>query len=145
MLSGDEILKLVEEKKIKIKPFIKENINPNSYNFTLSDEIFTYENYYLDSKKQNNLVKQVIPEEGFVLQQNEVYIAYTNEFFKSGQYLFEVDGRSSIGRLGIYVHLDTGLIERNFKGRLKLTIKASVPIRIYKNMEIGQISIYKSI
>ena len=67
ILTGSEIQKNVEEKKIIIDPFDRSRLNPNSYNFSLANKLLVYENYVLDAKKDNPVREIIIPEEGYTL------------------------------------------------------------------------------
>ena len=67
ILTGSEILKNYEEKKIVIDPFNKDHLNPNSYNFTLGKKLLVYNDYILDVKKENSFRELEIPAEGLPL------------------------------------------------------------------------------
>ena len=73
ILSGKEIVRHMGE-EIIIDPFDPKRVNPNSYNLTLSDELMVYDNYELDMKKRNEGTLLHIPEEGYVLQPNKLYL-----------------------------------------------------------------------
>ena len=139
MLSGEEIIKNVEDGKIVIRPFDKSNVNPNSYNLTLGDELIVYTDDVLDVKKKNNTKTIKIPDEGFILAPNTFYLAKTNEYTESEYFVPEISGRSSVGRIGLTVHLSSGFGDVGYKGAWTLQISSVVPTKIYKGMEIGQI------
>lgn len=139
MLSGIEILKQVELGNIEIIPFNKTQVNPNSYNLTLGKELFVYTETELDCAKINSGKSFVIPPEGFVLQPGEFYIANTNEYTKTHSFIPQISGRSSIGRIGLTVHLASGFGEVGFEGKWTLILSVLVPVRVYPDMQIGQI------
>lgn len=139
MLTGEEIIKEVENGNIIIEPFDKNNINPNSYNLTLSDELIVYTDDLLDCKKENNYRTIKIPKEGYILSPNTLYLAKTNEYTENEKYVPQISGRSSIGRVGLTVHLNAGFGAIGFKGNWTLGITCVTPTKIYPNMEIGQI------
>lgn len=138
ILSGKEILKHIG-KEIKIEPFDKNRINPNSYNLSLANELLVYDNYELDMKKQNTASKIEIPEEGLLLEPNKLYLGRTNEFTATDGYIPMLEGRSSTGRLGLFIHVTAGFGDVGFSGYWTLEIFCVQPIRIYPNVEICQI------
>ena len=142
MLSGEEILREIEEGNIVIKPFDKKLINPNSYNLHLGNELLVYKDDILDSKKENEVETIIIPEEGYVLEPNKLYLARTVEYTETDKYVPMLNGRSSIGRLGISIHVTAAFGDVGFKGTWTLEIFTLKPIRIYPNMEICQICYY---
>ena len=139
ILSGKEILKNVESKDIIIEPFDKSRVNPNSYNLTLSDELLVYENDLLDMKIPNETRLIKIPEEGLVLEPNKLYLGRTNEFTKTEKFVPMLEGRSSTGRLGLFIHVTAGFGDIGFAGYWTLEIFCVQPIKIYPNTQICQI------
>lgn len=139
MLTGPEILKQVKKGKIKIEPFNEKNLNPNSYNITLNDELLVYDCDILDVKKSNPTKKIKIPKSGLVLEPGKLYLGRTNEYTETDDFVPCIDGRSSVGRLGLFIHVTAGFGDVGFKGTWTLEIQCIQPIRIYPNLEIGQI------
>ena len=139
ILSGKEILKNIKEKKIVIEPFDESKVNPNSYNLTLSDELLVYENDLLDMKIPNKTKKIKIPEEGLILEPNKLYLGRTNEFTKTEKFVPMLEGRSSTGRLGLFIHVTAGFGDIGFAGYWTLEIFCVQPIKIYPNTQICQI------
>lgn len=139
MLSGEEILKEVENGNIVIEPFDKKNLNPNSYNITLADELLVHTEDVLDCKKDNPTKKIKIPKEGYTLVPNTLYLARTNEYTENENFACQISGRSSVGRIGLTVHLSAGCGDAGFKGNWTLCITCVTPTKVYPNMEIGQL------
>jgi len=139
MLSGKEILKQIKKKNIVIEPFNEKRINPNSYNVTLNKTLLVYDCEVLDMKKNNPTKEIIIPEEGFILEPNKLYLGRTNEYTETNCFVPCIDGRSSIGRLGLFVHVTAGFGDVGFKGTWTLEIQCIQPVKIYPNVEIGQI------
>lgn len=104
ILSGDEIQQRIGT-DIEISPFTPENINPNSYNLTLHDEVMTYEEVVLDMRKNNRVRNLRIPESGLVLEPNRLYLGRTVEHTTTHNLVPMIEGRSSIGRLGLFLSL----------------------------------------
>ena len=138
LLSGKEIEKRIG-KEIIIEPFNKEQLNPNSYNLRLHNELLVYEEQVLDMKKANATKKIYIPEEGLVLEPNRLYLGRTVEHTKTDKYAPMLEGRSSVGRLGLFVHVTAGFGDVGFSGYWTLEIFCVQPVKIYPNMEICQI------
>ena len=143
ILSGIKIEEEVREGRITILPYDKSNINPNSYNYTLGDYVKVYKNNVLDSKKKEETEIIEIPDEGLVLEVNKVYLGFTKEIIGSDHYVPIITGRSSTGRLGLFVQITSDLVDVGFKGNLTLQLHATQPVRIYKGMKIGQITFWK--
>ncbi len=139
MLSGQEIIEAVERGDITIKPFNKEQVNPNSYNLTLGQELYVYSDGILDSKKKNKLNKITIPDDGYILSPNEIYLALSNEYTENQVYVPQMSGRSSIGRVGLMVHSNAGGGSIGFNGKWLFNITCLVPTKVYKDMQIGQL------
>ena len=138
ILSGKEIQRHIG-KEIIIEPFDQSRVNPNSYNLTLHNELLVYENHELDMKKLNPTNRITIPEEGLVLEPNRLYLGRTNEFTKTEGFVPMLEGRSSTGRLGLFIHVTAGFGDVGFAGYWTLEIFCIQPIRIYPNAEICQI------
>ncbi len=143
ILTGSEILKNVEEKKIVIDPFNVNQLNPNSYNFTLGNKLIVYNDYVLDAKKQNNIREIEIPEEGVTLAPGIVYLAHTKEVLGSDFFVPIIRGRSSIGRLGLFVNITADLIDLGAICQLTLQLSAVQPVIIYPGMQIGQVTFWR--
>ncbi|MBQ4558333.1 MAG: dCTP deaminase [Clostridia bacterium] len=144
ILTGTEIFKQVQKNKITISPFCKKNVNPNSYNVELGDYLKVYEEEILDSKKKLKTITIPIPDEGLVLQPNKIYLGYTKEVIGSNHFVPTLTGRSSTGRLGLFVQITADLVDIGFKGNLTFQLHAVQPLRIYKGMKIGQIMFWKT-
>lgn len=138
ILSGLEVEKLIG-KEIFIDPYTPQQLNPNSYNLRLHHELLVYEDKVLDMKKDNPVRKIIIPEEGLVLEPGLLYLGRTVETIKTEHHVPKLEGRSSIGRLGIMVHLTAGLGNIGSTGFWTLEIACIQPVRIYPNVAICQI------
>ncbi len=138
ILSGREIKRHIG-KEIVIEPFDEKRVNPNSYNLTLSNELLVYQNDVLDMKKPNPVSKIMIPEDGLILTPGKLYLGRTNEYTKTESYVPMLEGRSSTGRLGIFIHITAGFGDVGFAGYWTLEIFCVQPVKIYPNVEICQI------
>ena len=139
MLTGYEIERLVKKGTITIDPFNESNINPNSYNITLADTLKVYTNDVLDPKIDNPTKDVKIPEEGLILLPGNLYLGTTIENTGCSDYVMCIDGRSSLARLGMMVHLTAGFGDLGFRGHWTFEISVLHKLKIYPNMTIGQI------
>ena len=144
VLSDRQILECVKNGEIVIEPFDREKLGSNSYDVSLSKHLAVYESDILDAKKHNLIEHFEIPKDGFVLQPGELYLGSTIEYTESHKHLPILDGKSSVGRLGIDIHATAGIGDVGFCGYWTLEISVSKPVRIYESMPIGQI-IYHSV
>lgn len=138
MLSGKEIEKKLGS-EIIIEPFNRKQLNPNSYNLRLHNELLVYDEDILDMKKENKTKSIIIPEEGLVLEPGKLYLGRTIEYTETKNYVPMLEGRSSIGRLGLFIHVTAGFGDVGFKGYWTLEIFCVQPIRIYPSVEVCQI------
>lgn len=138
ILSGKEIKNRIG-KDIFIEPYSEKQLNPNSYNLKLHNELLIYEDEVLDMKKENKAKKIVIPDEGLLLEPGKLYLGRTIEFTKTENLVPMLEGRSSIGRLGLFIHITAGFGDVGFAGYWTLEIFCVQPIRIYSGVEICQI------
>jgi len=138
ILSGIEINNRLGN-DIIIDPFNSKQLNPNSYNLKLHDELLVYDSQVLDMKKKNSATKLTIPEEGLLLDSRKLYLGRTLEYTETHNLVPMLEGRSSIGRLGLFVHITAGFGDVGFKGYWTLEIFCVQPIKVYPKTEICQI------
>lgn len=138
ILSGLEIEKRIGD-SIFIEPFNRNQLNPNSYNLRLHNELMVYTDDVLDMKKLPSTQMITIPEEGYLLEPGRLYLGRTLEHTRSEGVVPMLEGRSSIGRLGLYIHVTAGFGDVGFSGFWTLEMHCIHPIRIYPGVEICQI------
>lgn len=138
ILSGKEIEKRIGT-DIIIDPFNPKQVGPNSYNLRLSHELMIYKSPVLDMKQKHTVESLRIPDDGFVLQPNTLYLARTMEYTKTENLVPMLEGRSSIGRLGLFIHITAGFGDVGFSGYWTLEMFCVHPIRVYAGIEICQI------
>ncbi len=124
---------------IKIEPYNEALINPNSYNLCLHDELLVYTETALDMRRPNATQKLRIPEEGLQLTPGRLYLGRTLEYTETRNLVPMLEGRSSVGRLGLFVHVTAGFGDVGFCGYWTLEISCIQPIRIYAGVQICQI------
>ena len=156
ILSGLKIAEEVKAGRIHISDFDEKRLNPNSYNLRLADELLVYKTEYrgtniygeciafnkgrvLDMKKENPYQTLTIQEDGLILEPNRLYLAHTMERTRTDCYVPMLEGRSSVGRLGIFIHATAGFGDVGFDGYWTLELSCVQPVRIYPGVEICQI------
>lgn len=138
ILTGKEIKKRLNQ-DIVIRPFNEDQLNPNSYNLRLHDELMIYKSDILDTKEKNETSTIIIPEDGYVLEPGQLYLARTEEYTETFGLVPMLLGRSSIGRLGITVHITSGFGDIGFCGYWTLQLTCIKKVKIYPHMKICQI------
>ena len=138
ILSGKEIERRIGG-DIVIDPFNEKRLNPNSYNLSLYNELLVYENKELDMKRENKAQLITIPDEGMLLEPNTLYLGRTVEYTETCNLVPMLEGRSSIGRLGVFIHVTAGFGDVGFKGFWTLEIFCVQPVKIYAGVQVCQI------
>ena len=131
-----------QQPRLAISPFDPGQLNPNSYNLRLSDKLLVYlcqNNERLDMAKDNPTRELTIPPEGMVLYPGELYLGATIEHTETYNLVPFIEGRSSVARLGLSIHLTAGFGESNFQGTWTLEMTVVYPLRVYAGVELCQI------
>lgn len=139
ILTDKKILESIEEGAIVIEPFKKECLGTNSYDVHLGKTLAVYRNRELDAKKHNEIDYFEIGEEGFLLQPGVLYLGVTEEYTETHNSVPFLEGKSSIGRLGIDIHATAGKGDVGFCNTWTLEISCVMPVRVYAGMPIGQL------
>jgi len=139
ILSDLEILSQIEKGNILLEPFNRSCLGSNSYDVHLGKYLATYNDEILDAKKHNLTTEFEIPEEGFVLMPGTLYLGVTMEYTETHAHVPFLEGKSSVGRLGIDIHATAGKGDVGFCNFWTLEISVSKPVRVYAGMPIGQI------
>lgn len=139
ILSGNEIAEQCRKGNIFIEDFDLARLGPNSYNLRLGKELLAYTEPILDPKHKNGYEELEIPEYGFLMTPGKIYLAQTMEYTKTDGFVPMLEGRSSVGRLGINIHATAGFGDVGFHGRWTLELSCVQPVKIYAGMEICQI------
>ncbi len=138
ILSGQQIRAQLGT-NIVIDPFDEARLNPNSYNLTLHNELMVYEEVELDMRKPNRVRRIEIPPDGLVVKPGQLFLGRTVERTETRNLVPMIEGRSSIGRLGLFVHVTAGFGDVGFRGYWTLEMFAVQPVRIYPGVPICQI------
>jgi dCTP deaminase len=138
ILTGQEIRRLLGD-SIIIDPFDESQLNPNSVNLRLHDELMVYEELVLDMKKPCRVRRVPIPPEGLVLAPHQLYLGRTMERTETHNFVPQIEGRSSVARLGLFVLVTAGFGDVGFSGYWTLPLFAAQPVRVYPGIPICQI------
>lgn len=143
ILSDKKILEGIANKDIVIEPFDRSNLGTNSYDVHLGRWLAIYKDHILDARKHNEIEHLEIPEEGFVLHPNTLYLGVTEEYTETHHAVPFLEGKSSVGRLGIDIHATAGKGDVGFCNTWTLEISCTHPVRVYAGMPIGQLIYFK--
>lgn len=144
ILTGPEITAAAVEGRVRISPFSPDQLNPNSYNVRLGRALLVYACDVIDAYRPNPTETITIGEPGYVLQPGELYLGHTLEEVGSDLYVPLLFGRSSVGRLGLFVEITAPIGDIGFHGQWTLMLSPVRPLRVYAGMEIGQIMFFVS-
>ncbi|WP_435600194.1 dCTP deaminase [Streptomyces sp. C10-9-1] len=144
ILTGPEITAAAHDGRLTISPFEFGQVNPNSYNVRLGHTLLTYTNAVIDAHQANPTTTVEIGEDGYVLQPGELYLGHTLERVGSDTFVPLLFGRSSVGRLGLFVEITAPIGDIGFHGQWTLMLSPIRPLRVYAGMKIGQIMFFVS-
>ena len=145
ILTGPEITRAVHDSEITLTPFDPAQVNPNSYNYRLSPTLKTITSPVSDPRAEPRVEAVEFGEDGLVLQPGIVYLGTTVEQIGSCRYVPSLIGRSSLGRLGLFLQISADLGQLGACHRWTLEIVATQPIRIYPRMIVGQVSFWVAV
>lgn len=129
----------MEKGDIKVEPYDRDCLGTNSYDVHLGKTLGVYVDSVLDAKKHNRIETFEIPEEGYVLTPDNFYLGVTHEYTETLKHVPFLEGKSSVGRLGIDIHATAGKGDVGFCNYWTLEISVKKPVRIYAGMPIGQL------
>lgn len=139
ILSDSHILQAMKRRAIVIKPFRRSNLGSNSYDVHLGKVLAMYEDEILDARRHNRVRYFKIPKNGLTLVPSKLYLGVTKEYTETHEYVPFLEGKSSIGRLGIDIHATAGKGDVGFSNYWTMEISVRQPVRIYAGMPIGQL------
>ncbi len=139
ILSDTRILEEMAKGTIVIDPFDREHLGSNSYDVHLGKNLAVYKNEVLDARVHNEVDYLSIPPEGLILLPHKFYLGVTQEYTETHHHVPFLEGKSSIGRLGIDIHATAGKGDVGFCNTWTLEISVKQPVRIYAGMPIGQL------
>lgn len=139
ILTDKEILASIERGDILIEPYRPEALGTNSYDVHLGKWLALYNDEVLDARRHNQITTFEIPPEGYILTPARFYLGVTLEYTETHKHVPFLEGKSSIGRLGIDIHATAGKGDVGFCNHWTLEISVKQPIRVYAGMPVGQL------
>ncbi|MCS7188177.1 MAG: dCTP deaminase [Bacteroidia bacterium] len=139
ILSDKQILAAIEKREIHIEPFRREALGSNSYDVHLGPYLRVYATPVLDARRAHSSSLIKIPPKGLFLIPGVLYLGVTEEYTESHAYVPFLEGKSSIGRLGIQIHATASKGDVGFCNHWTLEISVLHPVKIYAGMPIGQL------
>lgn len=143
ILSGNKIKEEVKNGNISIYPFEENMLNPNSYNYHLGDTILEIEDEVIDPHVKCKTKEIKLSNNGYLLKPNKLYLASTKEKIGSKKYVTQLIGRSSTGRLGLFLQVTAPLGHVGCNHCWTLELRVVMPLRVYPNMRIGQVTFWR--
>jgi dCTP deaminase len=150
ILSDQDIVKRIRSKSLIVSPFTKTNLQPSTLDLRLDPNVLVFDNYsiaVIDVAKPINVSRKVkVGSDGFIIHPGEFILGSTIEHFSIPTDLAaKVEGRSSLGRLGLVIHATAGYIDPGFSGNITFEISniSRLPIKLYAKMRIAQIAFHQ--
>ncbi len=139
ILSDPRIREEIHRGQIVIRPYRADCLGSNSYDVHLGPYLAVYSDGALDARKENRIEEFQIPKQGFVLIPGQLYLGVTEEYTETHGFVPFLEGKSSVGRLGIDIHSTAGKGDVGFCNYWTLEMSVKLPVRIYAGMPIGQL------
>ena len=152
LLSDRDIAAEIKSGRVKVEPFDPKMIQPSSVDVRLDRFFRVFENHRYEvidpSIEQSELTREVAvsPDDFFILHPGEFVLASTYEVITLPDDIAgRLEGKSSLGRLGLLTHSTAGFIDPGFSGHITLELSnvANLPVKLYPGMKIGQLCLIK--
>lgn len=152
LLSDRDIAAEIDGGRVKVEPFDQKMIQPSSVDVRLDRFFRVFENHRYEvidpSIEQSELTREVAvaPDDFFILHPGEFVLASTYEVITLPDDIAgRLEGKSSLGRLGLLTHSTAGFIDPGFSGHITLELSnvANLPVKLYPGMKIGQLCLIK--
>lgn len=149
LLSDQSILEAIAQGRLRIHPFDPAELQPASVDWHLDDQILAFDHgrqFASDRQQSREQTTHLLPiteEEPFLLHPGEFVLGSTKEHIGlAADLVARLEGKSSLGRLGLVIHSTAGFVDPGWQGKLTLELSnlSRRPIRLYRDMKIGQIS-----
>jgi dCTP deaminase len=152
LLSDRDILAEIDQKRVQLDPFDASMVQPSSIDVRLDRYFRVFENHkypHIDpAEEQPDLTRMVEPDgaEPFILHPGEFVLGSTYELVSlPDDVAARLEGKSSLGRLGLLTHSTAGFIDPGFSGHVTLELSnvATLPIKLWPGMKIGQLAFFR--
>ena len=142
ILTGKEIINQWELGKIDLRPFNSEKATTNSYDLTLGNKFIQYTSHIIDPKHPPEYREIIADESGLFLPKGAFLLGHSQEIVGSDHYVPIIHAKSSTARLGLFVHVTADLIDIGSHGNVTFQLYATLPVKVYPGMAIGQVSFW---
>lgn len=142
ILTGNKIKEEIKEKRIIISPFDERRVTTNSYDLCLAPKILRYTSPILDPKIEQPFEEIEISKKGLQMNAGEFRLAASIEIVGSNHFVPIIHAKSSLARMGLFVHCTADLVDIGSVGNITFQLFASLPIILYPEMLIGQVSFW---
>ena len=139
ILSDSKIREAMADGRIVIRPYRPECLGTNSYDVHLGRYLAVYRGAALDARRPNAVKQFRIPRSGYVLVPGQLYLGVTEEYTETHGFVPFLEGKSSLGRLGIDIHSTAGKGDEGFCNYWTLEMSVKLPVRVYPGMPVGQL------
>ena len=152
ILSDRDLRAALEQGQLVIEPLEEDAVQPASIDLRLDNRFRVFRNTrypYIDVKLPMEDLTELVevkPDEAFILHPGEFVLAATYEWVEIPPcFAARLEGKSSLGRLGLLTHSTAGFLDPGFRGHITLELSnvANLPITLYPGMRIGQIAIFQ--
>ncbi len=152
ILSDRELKELLNSQRLVIEPFDDTSIQPSSIDLRVGHQFRVFANHrypFIDVRQPMDQLTEVVAAtevEPFVLHPGEFVLGSTLEHVTlPDDHVARLEGKSSLGRLGLLIHSTAGFVDAGFSGQLTLELSnvATLPIAIYPGMRIGQLCLFQ--
>ena len=152
LLSDRDIAAEIKAGRVQVEPFDPKMIQPSSVDVRLDRFFRVFENHRYEvidpSIEQPDLTREVAvaPDDFFILHPGEFVLASTYEVITLPDDIAgRLEGKSSLGRLGLLTHSTAGFIDPGFSGHITLELSnvANLPVKLYPGMKIGQLCLIR--
>jgi dCTP deaminase len=143
ILTGRKIQEEVEAGRIDLDPFSPDKITTNSYDLTLGGTVIRYKTGIIDPYEPTPFEEIQIPIDGFLLNKGDFVLGHSKERLGSDFYVPIIHGKSGTARMGLFVHVTADLIDIGSHGVTTFQLYATLPVRVYADMLIAQVSFWK--
>jgi dCTP deaminase len=143
ILSGKTIAEEARSGRINITPFNEEHVTTNSYDLTLGSQFLRYVNDLVDPRQENPHEVIEVGSEGILLNQGSFWLGHSHEQIGSDHFVPIIHAKSSIARLGLFVHVTADLIDIGSHGNVTFQLYSTLPVRVYPGMRVGQVTFWQ--
>jgi len=145
ILTGPEIARAVRRREIVIKPFMKGNLEPNSYRVTLGENLLVSTAADLDARRIPQMRRDVIPTSGYILDPGELYLGETAEILGAHSFATTLHATRSVASLGVWITFSAPLGHMGAIVRWTLELKTTQRIVVYPRMTIGKLAFWSTV